>query len=104
MAACETGGATPAAPNSRNALPGWSRSSLNLSAVALACEADKRGRLGSEDADYPQRPELLRLHAAAMSVNARDLAERAGLSGPQVGEAVRKARVAAIGAARTLRR
>ena len=72
--------------------------------IALACEADKRGRLGSEDADYPQRPELLRLHAAAMSVNARDLAERAGLSGPQVGEAVRKARVAAIGAARTLRR
>ena len=72
--------------------------------IALACEADKRGRLGSEDADYPQGPELLRLHAAAMSINARDLAERAGLSGPQVGEAVRKARIAAIGAARTLRR
>ncbi len=72
--------------------------------IALACEADKRGRLGSEDADYPQGPELLRLHAAAMSVNARDLAEGAGLSGPQVGEAVREARIAAIGAARTLRR
>jgi len=71
--------------------------------IALTCEADKRGRLGSEDADYPQGPELRRLHAAAMSINARDLAENAGLTGPQVGDAVRKARIAAIGAARTLR-
>jgi tRNA nucleotidyltransferase (CCA-adding enzyme) len=71
--------------------------------IALACEADKRGRLGSEDAAYPQGPELQRLHAAALAVNARDLAGHEGLSGPQVGEAVRKARVAAIAAARTLR-
>ncbi|KAF1697144.1 multifunctional CCA addition/repair protein [Pseudoxanthomonas koreensis] len=71
--------------------------------IAIACEADKRGHLGSEDADYPQGPELRRLHAAALAVNARDLAGHEGLSGPQVGEALRKARIAAIGAARTLR-
>mgnify|MGYP007020387761 CR=1 FL=1 len=34
-----------------------------------------------------------------MSINARDLAEGAGLSGPQVGEAVRKARIAAMATA-----
>jgi tRNA nucleotidyltransferase (CCA-adding enzyme) len=71
--------------------------------IALACEADTRGRLGSEDAGYPQGPELCRLHAAALEVNARDLACSGSLAGPQVGEAVRKARIAAIGAARTLR-
>lgn len=72
--------------------------------IATTCEADKRGRLGSEDAAYPQGPELCRLHAAALAVNARDLGSREGLSGPQIGEAVRKARIAAIGAARTLPR
>lgn len=71
--------------------------------IALACEADKRGRLGSEDTAYPQGPELRRLHAVALAINARDLVDRDGLSGPQVGHAVRRARVAAIGAARTLR-
>ncbi len=72
--------------------------------IATACEADKRGRLGSEDAEYPQGAELGRLHAAALAVNARDLGSREGLTGPQIGEAVRKARITAIGKARTLRR
>lgn len=67
--------------------------------LALACEADKRGRLGSEDADYPQGRELVALHAAALAINARDIAVD-GLDGPQVGEALRKARIAAISAAR----
>ncbi|MEE7548317.1 multifunctional CCA addition/repair protein, partial [Xanthomonas sp. Kuri4-1] len=53
--------------------------------LARVCEADKRGRLGSEDADYPQAAELVRLHAAALAINARDLAEQ-GLPGPQIGE------------------
>jgi len=70
--------------------------------LALACEADKRGRLGHEGDDYPQGAELRRLHAAAMSINARDLAGNEGLAGPQVGEALRRARIAAIAAARTL--
>ncbi|MCL6713176.1 multifunctional CCA addition/repair protein [Pseudomonas sp. R2.Fl] len=67
--------------------------------LALVCEADKRGRLGNEDVDYPQGPALVRLHAAAMAINARELAA-SGLSGPEVGEALKRARIAAIGAAR----
>ncbi|WP_369915674.1 multifunctional CCA addition/repair protein [Xanthomonas sp. NCPPB 3005] len=70
-----------------------------IAQLALVCEADKRGRLGNEDADYPQGRELQRLHAAALAVNARDLAAQ-GLSGPQIGEALAKARIKAIGAAR----
>ncbi|MBN6151711.1 multifunctional CCA addition/repair protein [Xanthomonas sp. AmX2] len=69
-----------------------------IAQLALVCEADKRGRLGSEDADYPQGRELQRLHAAALAVNARDLGE--GLQGPQIGEALAKARIAAIARAR----
>lgn len=71
-----------------------------IAQLAKVCEADKRGRLGSEDAPYPQGPELQRLHAAAMAVNARDLAAR-GLQGPQIGEALAKARIAAIAQARS---
>lgn len=71
--------------------------------IAIACEADKRGRLGHADDDYPQGPELRRLHAAALAVNARDLNGGEKLSGPQIGEALRRARCAAIGEARTLR-
>lgn len=70
-----------------------------IAQMTLACECDKRGRLGFEDSDYPQRATLQRLHAAALAINARDLAA-AGLSGPAVGEAVKKARIEAIGAAR----
>ncbi|GAA3926027.1 multifunctional CCA addition/repair protein [Luteimonas lutimaris] len=67
--------------------------------LALVCEADKRGRAGLQDAPYPQRAELVRLHAAALAVRGADVA-REGLSGPALGEALRKARIAAIGAAR----
>jgi tRNA nucleotidyltransferase (CCA-adding enzyme) len=70
-----------------------------ITQLALVCEADKRGRLGSEDADYPQGRELRRLLDAALSVNAKDLAQ-SGLSGSQIGEALQKARIAAITAAR----
>ncbi|MQP75822.1 multifunctional CCA addition/repair protein [Stenotrophomonas sp. MYb238] len=70
-----------------------------IAQMALACECDKRGRLGFEDSDYPQRATLLRLHAAALAVNARDLAA-GDLSGPAVGEALKKARIEAIGTAR----
>lgn len=70
-----------------------------IAQLARVCEADKRGRLGSEDADYPQGRELQRLHAAALAVSARDVAT-AELSGPAIGEAVKQARIAAITAAR----
>jgi len=64
--------------------------------MALACEADKRGRLGSEDSDYPQARTLLAVHAAAAAVTARDLA-CPDLAGPEVGQALRLARIRAIG-------
>ena len=79
------------------------RKPARIARIALVCEADKRGRLGLEDEAYPQGAELQRLHAAALAVNARDIA-REGMAGPQVGEALRKARVEAIAAARTLPR
>lgn len=67
--------------------------------LACVCAADKRGRLGSEQADYPQAERLRQLHAAALAVSARDLAAQ-GLQGPQIGAALAKARIAAIGQAR----
>ena len=71
-----------------------------IAPLALVCEADKRGRLGSAEADYPQGRELLRLHAAALAVNARDI-DNESLSGPAIGEALRKARIEAIAKARS---
>lgn len=71
-----------------------------IAQLVVVCEADKRGRLGSEEASYPQAAELLRLHAAAMAVTARDLGTDT-LDGPAIGEALRKARIAAITQARS---
>jgi len=70
-----------------------------MARIALCCEADKRGRLGFHDSDYPQAATLLRLHQAAMAVQARDL-DTTHLRGPAIGEALQRARVAAIAAAR----
>lgn len=70
-----------------------------IAQMALVCECDKRGRLGFEDSDYPQRATLQRLHAAALAINARDIATE-GLQGPAIGEALKKARIKAISAAR----
>ena len=71
-----------------------------IAQLALVCEADQRGRGGMADSDYPQGPELQRLHAAALAVNARDLAAQ-GLSGPAIGLALAKARVQAIARVRS---
>jgi len=70
-----------------------------IAQLALVCEADKRGRGGNAEADYPQGRELRRLHAAAGTVRAADVAGE-GLQGPALGEALRKARIAAIRIAR----
>ena len=67
--------------------------------LVLVCEADKRGRAGRSECDYPQGPELLRLQAVALAVRAGDIA-RDGLEGPALGEALRRARIQAIGRAR----
>ncbi|MFP7722925.1 multifunctional CCA addition/repair protein [Lysobacter sp. A3-1-A15] len=62
--------------------------------LATVCEADARGRTGLEDRDYPQADGLRAAHAAACAVKAGDVAE--GLSGPAIGEALRRARIQAI--------
>ncbi len=63
--------------------------------LALACEADKRGRRGLSEAAYPSGPLLLKLHAAAAAVSAGH-AVATGLEGPAIGEWLRKARITAI--------
>jgi len=72
-----------------------------IAQLALACEADKRGRLGSEDADYPSGPLLLRLHEAALAVSAGHAVAH-GLQGVAVGDWLRKARTEAIKTARSV--
>jgi tRNA nucleotidyltransferase (CCA-adding enzyme) len=75
------------------------RQPWRIDELALVCEADKRGRLGCQDQAYPQGASLRALHAAARAVTAAGLS-LAGLQGPQVGEALRQARIAAIAQAR----
>ena len=74
------------------------RKPARIDQLATVCEADKRGRAGMSEQAYPQADMLRRLHAAAMAVRGGDVAQ--GLSGPAVGEAIRKARIEAIAAAR----
>src|SRR6185295_1939736 len=61
----------------------------------LACEADARGRAGLEERDYPQRAffAAARDAVAAVALNAT---ERSGLSGEQIGQELRRRRVAAV--------
>jgi len=78
------------------------RKPARIAQIALVCEADKRGRTGHEQDPYPQGQALIAAHQAAMAVRAGDLAQSLSgpaLSGPALGEAVRKARIAAIAAA-----
>lgn len=75
------------------------RKPARIAQLAIACEADARGRDGFADRDYPQAAELQRLHAAALAVRGADL-PREGLDGPALGEALRRARIAAIARAR----
>ena len=60
-----------------------------------ACEADYRGRKGLQARSYPQREYLQRVYQAASGIRARDL-DLKGVSGPEVGERLRRARVEAI--------
>ncbi|UCU99796.1 multifunctional CCA addition/repair protein [Acidovorax radicis] len=67
--------------------------------VLLACECDARGRLGFEEAAYPQRQRLAAVLAAVQSVATRDIAALAaarGVSGPKVGELIHQARAGAV--------
>jgi tRNA nucleotidyltransferase (CCA-adding enzyme) len=73
------------------------RRPARLETFLLACMADKRGRLGSEDADYPQADFLRACRDAAASITAQPFVEK-GLQGPAIGEAMKKAQVQAIAA------
>ena len=66
-----------------------------LDRLLIACEADKRGRLGCEESAYPQAAYVRAAHAAAVAIDAREFVTQ-GLTGEAIGEAVRKARVLAI--------
>ncbi|GAB3358936.1 multifunctional CCA addition/repair protein [Lysobacter tyrosinilyticus] len=65
-----------------------------IAQIALACEADKRGRTGFADIEYPAGRLLREAHAAAIAVRAADLGS--DLQGPELGEALRRARIVAI--------
>jgi len=66
-----------------------------LETFLLACMADKRGRLGSAQAEYPQAGFLRACRAAAASITSQPFVEQ-GLQGPAIGEAMKKAQAAAI--------
>jgi tRNA nucleotidyltransferase (CCA-adding enzyme) len=74
------------------------RKPARIDQLTVVCEADNRGRTGFADRAYPQANELRRLHQVALGVRSSDVA--GGLSGPAIGEALARARIAAIGAAR----
>lgn len=73
------------------------RKPARIAQLAVVCEADKRGRLGCADAPYPEAERLRRAHTAALAIDARAIVAT-GVSGPAVGEHLRRARVAAIAA------
>ncbi len=67
----------------------------------LACECDARGRLGFEDAAYPQRARLTAALAAALEVDTAAVAAQAlagGARGAQIAQAIQAARVHALAA------
>jgi len=67
--------------------------------VLQACECDARGRLGLEGRPYPQRDRLAAALAAAQSVATEPIAREAlaaGATGPKIGEAITRARIAAV--------
>ena len=66
-----------------------------LPGFLLACEADYLGRKGLGERPYPQADYLNRACVAATRIRARDL-DLEGISGPEVGEELRRARVTAI--------
>ena len=64
-----------------------------------ACECDARGRLGLGDTAYPQRAQLAAALHRVLAVDASAAAAQAiarGVSGPAIGQAVRRAREQAL--------
>ena len=70
-----------------------------LQRFLAACEADKRGRLGLSEGDYPQAAFLRAARDAAAAIDAKPFVAE-GIAGPKLGEAIRAARIGAIRALR----
>ena len=69
--------------------------------VLLACECDARGRLGFSDQPYPQGVRLQRALSLGQAVDTARVSAEAlarGLKGPAIGEAIDRAREAALAA------
>jgi len=69
--------------------------------VLLACECDARGRLGFDEAPYPQRTRLRAVLSRAQAVDTASVAEAArlaGAAGSKIGEAIARARAQAVAA------
>jgi len=66
-----------------------------LEPFTRACEADYRGREGSEDDAYPQARKLAAVLEASLSIKARQL-DTSGLDGRAIGELLRRTRIEAI--------
>ena len=73
------------------------RQPRRLPQFLLACTADKRGRKGMENAEYPQATYLTELFDAALQPKAQALVD-GGLKGTAVGDALRVERLKAIAA------
>jgi tRNA nucleotidyltransferase (CCA-adding enzyme) len=63
--------------------------------LLLACEADYRGRGGYRDRPYPQAALLRAAQQTAMAVTLTE-ADREGIAGEQIGELLRRRRLAAL--------
>ena len=70
--------------------------SRDISAFVQACEADFRGREGRQDVDYPQGRYVSAALEAALSVRAESLDLDSQMPGPEIGQRLRAARIAAI--------
>ena len=68
-----------------------------LADFITACQADFQGRKGLQDRPYPQGAYLQRAYEAVADIRARDL-DLDGVSGRQVGEVLRRARIEALSA------
>jgi tRNA nucleotidyltransferase (CCA-adding enzyme) len=66
-----------------------------LQQFLLVCTADKRGRKGMQDDDYPQARYLNDLFHAALTPKAQTFVDQ-GLEGTDIGKALREARLRAI--------
>jgi tRNA nucleotidyltransferase (CCA-adding enzyme) len=75
------------------------RQPARMQAVLWACECDARGRLGLQDAAYPQRQQLIAALDCVRSVATAPLASQAqqdGLSGKAIGERIQAAQIQAL--------